>query len=212
MNDKEVGMNERIKTNAASFQGTSGAPFGGGDMEELEWLMSLALDGRLNEADAERLDVLLAAETDGLSVWQNWQTFDTALHSAPAYEPPMDFLAGVEQKVVQWERRRRLWAGMTIGAAALVLWGSALVGLVALGVFVFSNQAIWLSEMIHGITFAWVRFINLVHFVWTALIGFAASPQALALGVCYALVASVMLGLWIGLLRKTTRTDEAVIA
>lgn len=212
MKDKKVVMDERIRTETAPFEGTSGAPFGGGELEELEWLMSLALDGRLDEVDSARLDVLLAAESGGLSVWQDWQAFDTALHRAPAYAPPVDFLAGVEQKVVQWERRRRLWAGVTIGAAALVLWGSALVGLATLGAFAFSNQAVWMSEMIHGIAFAWVRFTSLVHFVWIALMGLAATPQALALGVCYALAAAVMLGLWIGFLRKTTRTDEAVIA
>lgn len=200
----------RVKWETPPMPETSGQTPDYDDADELEALMSLALDDRLEEDGAARMEWMLARDAGWSEKWQTWQAIDVALHSAPALDPPPDFLMGVEHKILQWERRRRLQSGLIIGLVALLLWGSALVGLVSLGAFVLANQAEWLNGLIRGIAFYWVRFVSMVQPVWSAIAGLAATPEALALGVCYALLAAVLLGLWIRLLRRTTQVNEQV--
>lgn len=201
MIEGELGMAKRIQWETTPLPVRD-------DAEELEALMSLALDGLLEEEEALRLDVLLAADAGVAAEWQSWQSLDAALRRAPVVEPSSAFLAGVEHKIAQWERRRRLRTGIMVGVAAVLLWGSALVALFSLGAFFLANQAVWLNELIHGIAIGWVWVSGMARMVWSAATHFAATPEALALGVCYGMLAAVMLGFWIRLLRKTTRTSE----
>lgn len=203
-------MMNRVKWETPPMPETSGQTPDFDDADELEALMSLALDNRLEAGGAAHMERMLARDAKWLERWQTWQAMDAALRSAPALDPPADFLAGVEQRVLQMERRRRLQSGMLIGLVALLMWGSALVGLFSLGAFVLANQATWLNGLIRGIAFYWVRFVSMVQPVWSAAAGLASTPEALAVGVCYALLAAVLLGLWIQLLRRTTQADEQV--
>ncbi len=203
-------MMNRVKWETPPMPETSGQTPDFDDADELEALMSLALDDRLEAVDAARMEWMLASDADWSERWQTWQAMDSALRCAPALDPPVDFLAGVEQKILQMERRRRLQSGVIIGLIAILLWGSALVGLFSLGAFVLANQATWLNGLIRGIAFYWVRFVSMVQPVWSAVAGLASTPEALALGVCYALLAAVLLGLWIRLLSRTTQANEQV--
>lgn len=205
-------MTNRVKWATPPMPGTSDQAPVYTDADELAALMSLALDDLLDEADAARMDWLLAADADGEATWQTWQAMDATLRHAPMLEPSQDFVLGLERRVVEMERRRRLRSGVIVGLLALLLWGSALVGTVSLGAFVLANQATWLNGLIHSVTLGWVRFISLAQMAWSGLVGLASSPQALALGVCYALLAALLLGLWIGFLRRTTRAYEPVSA
>lgn len=180
------------------------------DAEDVGALMSLALDGLLDEADTDRLNALLAADAGWSTEWQNWQAMDVALRRTPAVEPPADLMAGVERKLVQLENRRRLQSGAVVGVVALLLWGSGLVGLLFLGALVLANQAVWLNQLIHSLALGWVWFSGMAQLVWSGVVNLVASPQALALGVCYGLMTAVLLGGWIRLLRKTTREREPV--
>jgi hypothetical protein len=170
--------------------------------------MSLALDGLLEEEDERRMETLLAADGGWSAEWQAWQSIDAALRRAPAVEPSTAFLAGVEHKIALMERRRRLWTGFMVGMAAVLLWGSALVALFSLSAVVWANQAVWLNELIHGIAVGWVWVSGMARMVWSGVTLLAATPQAMALGICYAMLAAFLLGGWIRLLRKTTRTSE----
>jgi anti-sigma factor RsiW len=212
MIEEEVCMTNRVKWETPPVPESSGLAPIHEDADELEALMSLALDGMLNEADSDQLERLLMADAGWSAEWQNWQAMDAALRSAPAFDPPADFLADVDRKIVQWERRRRFRSGVIIGLAAMLLWGSALVGLFSLGAFVLANQATWLSELIQGIAYGWVRVVSTAQLVWSTVVGLATTPQAAALGICYGLAAAVLLALWIGFLRKTTRVGEQLSA
>ncbi len=214
MNEGDVGMTDRLKWETPSMPDTLGTTpvQEDEDAETLEVLMSLALDELLDEDGTARLELMLASDAAWSAEWEKWLAVDASLRSAPQVEPPADFLAGVEQKIVQLERRRRLWSGAIIGLSALLLWGSALVGLVSLGAFVLANQATWLNELIHGIALSWVRFTGLMQFLWYGALNLASTPQALALGICYGVMTAALLGLWIGLLRRTTRAGETLNA
>jgi anti-sigma factor RsiW len=182
------------------------------DAEEWESLMSLALDDLLDDADAARLDALMASDAGWSAEWQHWQAMDAELRRAPFVEPPAGFLAGVETKLAQLENRRRLRSGIIVGLAAVLLWGSGLVGLLSLGAFVLANQAVWLNQLIHTLALGWVWLSGMAQLLWSGVINVAASPQAMALGVCYAMLAAVLLAGWIRLLRKTTRDSDALTA
>jgi hypothetical protein len=180
--------------------------------EEAAFLFSLALDEQLDEAEAAKLEELLASEPFWGAEWQIWQAMDTTLRSAPVLAPPAGFLAGVEQRLVQTERRRRLWAGMTFAVIALLLWGSALIGVVSLGALVMARQGVWLNELIHNVTYWWVSTAARLNLLWTTTLALVATPQAQAVAVCYALMAIAILGGWLMFLRRSVRVSSTLAA
>src|SRR5262245_8577745 len=76
--------------------------------EELDWLMSLALDDALDEGEAARLDALLAEVPAHQERWAVWQTVDAEFHQVPFAVPSIDFAAKFEQRLAFAERQRRL--------------------------------------------------------------------------------------------------------
>jgi anti-sigma factor RsiW len=180
--------------------------------EEAAFLFSLALDEQLDEAEAAKLEELLAGEPFWGAEWQTWQAMDATLRSAPILAPPAGFLAGVEQRLVQTERRRKLWAGATFAVIALLLWGSALTGVVSLGALVMARQDIWLNESIHNVTYWWVSTTARLNLLWTTALALVATPQAQAVVVCYAVMAVAILGGWIMFLRRSVRVSSTLAA
>jgi anti-sigma factor RsiW len=119
--------------------------------EELDWLMSLALDDALDEGEAARLDALLAEVPAHHERWAVWQSVDAEFHQAPFAVPSVDFAAKFEQRLAFAERQRRLRTGFIFGMAAVVLWISALGGTVTLGALMWSNQNLWVGGLVHNL-------------------------------------------------------------
>src|SRR5687767_3500712 len=91
--------------------------------EELDWLMSLALDEALEEREAERFERLLRQEPEHLARWAAWQAVDNDFHQMPSVLPSPDFGAKFAQRLEIHERQQRLRTGFIFGLAAIVLWG-----------------------------------------------------------------------------------------
>jgi anti-sigma factor RsiW len=183
--------------------GTQGAPIN--DSEELDWLMSLALDDALEVGEADRLEVLLRQEPENLARWAAWQSVDAAFHEVPSVLPPVDFGEKFALRLEIHERQRRLRTGMIFGLAAVALWGSALVGFAILGALVWSNQGEWLGGLIHNWAYWWSvaqqfgrALVNTGEALWSA-------PQTRAVIACYVVVAVAILVGWLGLLRRSMR-------
>jgi anti-sigma factor RsiW len=173
--------------------------------EELDWLMSLALDGELNADEAARLEALLRQEPGNAERWAAWQVLDSNLHQMPHALPPADFGEKFALRLEIQERRRRLRTGAIFGIAAVALWGSVLVGVGLLGAFMWANQADWLAGIVHNLAYWWVAMrqfgqalLNTVEALWSA-------PQTRALVVCYIVLSVAILAGWFAFLRRTTR-------
>jgi hypothetical protein len=180
--------------------------------EELEWLMSLALDEALDERETARMELLLAQEPAHLERWVAWQAVDSALHQVPAVMPPIDFSAKFEQRLAISERRRRLRTGIIFGLAAVMLWGSALGGVVMLGVLLWANQSLWLGGLVHTIAYWWAAMgqfgqalVNSGEALWAA-------PQTRAVLVCYLVAAAGILVSWFVFLRRSLRVVPLIEA
>lgn len=173
--------------------------------EDSRRLLSLALDGQLDQAEAAELERLLATDPVLQAEWQTWQALDNAFRHAPFVTPPVDFVASVETRLVQMERRKRFWAGALIGLAALMLWGSGIAGLVALGALLVSRQGAWLNDVLYNLAIWWLNLTTTIGVLWTTALALLATPQAQAVAVSYGLTAGLVLTLWLVILRRSTR-------
>jgi anti-sigma factor RsiW len=171
--------------------------------EELDWLMSLALDEALDEGEAERLEMLLRQEPAHFERWAAWQALDSDFHQMPSVLPAADFGAKFELRLELMERRRRLRTGIIFGLAAIALWGSALTGTVMLGALVWSNQGAWFTGMIHNFAYWWAAlgqfgqvFVNTGESLWAA-------PQTRIVLLCYIAASVAILAGWTIFLRRS---------
>lgn len=186
--------------------------------DEFEMLMSLALDDRLTPAEAARFEALLAQgaadlpengrDIDRAAQWEIWQEMDTLFDSTPAAAPPGGFSAGVLQQIAWQERRKRLWLGAAIGVAAVLLWGTALLGVLGLVALVSANQALWLGEMTQLLAYWWTAAAGFFVSALRSAAAILATAQARAVIMVYCVVATGMLGLWWLWLQRTTQLDQ----
>jgi anti-sigma factor RsiW len=180
--------------------------------EELEWLMSLALDNALDKSEAARLDLLLAQEPEHVERWAAWQALDSKFEQMPAVLPPVDFGAKFEQRLAIWERRRRLRTGILFGLAAVALWGSALGGTVILGALMWTNQGAWSGTLVHNFAYWWSAMGQFGQALVDTGEALWAAPQARAIFVCYVMAAMGILTAWFVFLRRSMRTMPFVEA
>lgn len=173
--------------------------------EELEWLMSLALDGALDEAEAARLEELLQETPQNMDRWEAWQALDNHFHQIPCALPPADFAEKCMQRLEIRERQRRLRTGIIFGIAAVALWGSALAGMAMLGVLAWSNQGTWLSGLVYNMAYWWTALRHFGEALWNAAAVLWSAPQARAMLAVYLVAAVAILGGWFVFLRRSTR-------
>lgn len=173
--------------------------------EELDWLMSLALDEALNDEEAERLEFLLRQAPENSDRWAAWQSFDQAFHEVPRVLPSVDFGEKFALRLEIQERRRRLRTGVIFGVAAVALWVSAFVGVGVLGALLWSSQEAWSGGLVHTLAYWWAAigqfgevFLNTFEALWAA-------PQTRALIAGYVVAACLILAGWFALLRRSTR-------
>ena len=176
--------------------------------EEFMLLMSLSLDNLLDEAEATRFDQYLTNFPTLAIHWQSWQRLHQGFVAMPVVEPPAGFVGRFETRLLQQERRRRLWFGAVIGGVTLLLWIGVIVGLFSMGAYLFVNQGSWLSALIQNLTYAWVTLEQWLKTGGETLSAFAATPQAKAVGVGYLLMACALLGGWLTLLRRSVQQQE----
>ena len=173
--------------------------------DELDWLMSLALDDALDADEAARLDVLLDQAAVNMDRWEQWQMVDSDFQNMPSVLPPIDFVDNFAARLQIQERQRRLRTGVIFGVAAVALWGSVLTGLVLLGAMLWSNQGTWLAEMIHNTAYWWTGLGQLGE-VWLRTVeALLAAPQARVMVACYVVAAVAILVGWFTFLQRSTR-------
>lgn len=173
--------------------------------EEVEWLMSLALDDALDEREAGRLEWLLRQEPAHMDRWVAWQAVDNAFQQAPRAVPAPDFGETFARKLLIRERQRRLRTGVLFGLVAVALWLSALTGILTLGALVWTNQGNWVGTVAQDIGLWWQAvgqlgraLLNTGEALWSA-------PQTRGLVVCYLAVVVAILSGWFMFLRHSTR-------
>ena len=180
--------------------------------EELDWLMSLALDEALDEREAERLEVLLRQEPNHVARWADWQAVHQDFEQMPAVLPTPDFCSKFAQRLEIHERQRRLRTGVIFGLAAVALWGSALTGVVMLGILLWGSQGSLLGGLIHNMAYWWAAMgqfgqgmLNAGEALWSA-------PQTRAVLLCYVAASIAILVGWFAFLRRSLREMPMVEA
>ncbi|MCB0065112.1 MAG: hypothetical protein KDE19_23475 [Caldilineaceae bacterium] len=173
--------------------------------EEFLLLMSLALDDFLDEAEQQQFALyqerhpILAAE------WQDWQAMHQRLNATPHAVPAPDFVDRFELRLLQQERRRRLWQGVWIGLATFCLWFTATAGLVSVGTYLFVNQSSFVSSVAKNIILFFASLATWFDSLLLALNTFASTPQAMGLGAGYLVLTMGMLVGWFFYLRRSTQ-------
>jgi hypothetical protein len=188
--------------------------FGGplGTMDELDWLLSLALDDQLDEQEAARLETLLAQEPSAMERQSAWHAVDSYFQQVPAVLPPVDFAAKFDERLAIWERRRRLRTGIVFGLVAVALWGSALGGTVLLGALLWTNQSVWLGGLIHNVAYWWSALVQFGRAFGNAGEALWAAPQMRAVVLCYFLIAMGILATWFTFLRNSLQENPVTEA
>ena len=175
------------------------------ESERGAWLMSLALDGRLEPSEAEMFEALVAQDTGLGEEWALWQALDAKLVSAPAVAPSLGFVAEFERRRVQVERRRHLWFGFAVGATAAALWGSLVIGLAVVCAYVMFNQADWLGALVYGVAYWSASVQSQTSALFVAASTLFGMPQVRGVLLVYAAVAAVILFCWVQFLRRSMR-------
>ncbi len=104
-------------------------------------LMSLALDGLLQEADLRRLHEHLATCPACRAEWQAMQQVSALFDQAAPVGPPLGFALRVDRRLEEKLRKRRRTFGgiaMLTGSLSLATVTVAAVGIIALGVLAWS--------------------------------------------------------------------------
>lgn len=176
--------------------------------EEFMLLMSLALDNLADAGETAKFEEYLAAYPTLAVQWRSWQRLHNHLVALPSVAPTAGFVDRFEVRLLQQERRHRLWFGMAIGAITLLLWVGVLVGLASMGAYLVVNQGSWVSAVVQNLTYAWITVAQWLESGWLAFAAFAATPQAKAIGAGYLLMAAALLGGWVSLLRRSVHEQE----
>jgi hypothetical protein len=180
--------------------------------DEFTLLMSLHLDGLLDEAEISQFEAYMQRYPRLARQWREWQHLHERLVAEPHVLPPVDFVSKVEQSLVQQGRRRQLWQGMALGILILVLWGGLFATVAGLGALMLVNDGGWLNDMIHQLAFLsstlgyWLRTGR------TLISTLVDLPQAFLICSLYITVAVILLSLWIRFLRRTTASESPLLS
>ncbi|MBN1810609.1 MAG: zf-HC2 domain-containing protein [Anaerolineae bacterium] len=164
-------------------------------------MMSLRLDGRLDNAQVALLDAHLAECQACQAEWQSLQALDSLLASAATLEAPVRVRVQVMTRLERRDKARRA----IIGGTALTL------GTVALALLLMAPVLLGLLDAV-GIAPALIRGgpTTLLHLLgagetlgrtYIGLIGSLIIPLVI-LGLCGVTTALALNGLWIGALRR----------
>jgi len=92
-------------------------------------LMSLALDGMLNDGEQQRLDQHMAACPGCQATWSSWQRISHVLTAEPFAGPPQGFALRFDNVLQrQEERHERVLAGWVLAGGTLVVLSLIMLG------------------------------------------------------------------------------------
>jgi hypothetical protein len=187
-------------------------PDGTADPDRFDALMSLALDGQLSADEESEFDGMLALDPSLADVWDEWQGVDFAFRTAPHVEPPRDFVASFEDRLVRQERRRRVWIGAGIGAIALLLWSGLVVGMAGAGVYVMFNEYSWLTGAVRAIVQTYAAVESQIFMLSEAFTTAFSTPEGQGMAIAYITFAGVALWFWARMLRRSVNDATQVAA
>lgn len=176
--------------------------------EEFMLLMSLSLDNLADTGEMAQFEDYLTRYPTFAAQWQGWQRLHQQFVAIPHAEPPVGFVDRFEVRLIQQERRRRLWLGVLIGSLTFLLWAGVVVGVFSMGAYLFTNQGSWLSALVQNLTYSWVNLMHWASTGWETFMIFASTPQAQAIGVGYLLMSVALLGGWLTILRRSLQLQE----
>jgi anti-sigma factor RsiW len=179
-------------------------------LENFYWMMSLALDGLLDEPERAEFESYQAQYPALAALWGEWQGLNRELERMPHIDPAPGFVNRFELRLAQHEAQQQQRV-LAFSLAAVVLVALlAVAGAAGAITYLTSTQGPWLGEQIRNLvllsatTGAW---LNALLDTFGALAG---TPQAQALGMMYVVVAVVMIFGWVQLLRRSARLPAAV--
>lgn len=178
-------------------------------LENFYWMMSLALDGLLDEADrAEFAARQVEYPALGL-LWNEWQELDRELQQTPHVDPAPGFTARFELRLAQHEAQQQQRVLTFSLVAVLLVLLLAVAGMSWAVTFLTSTQGPWLGEQIHNLVYLSATTGAWFGAVFDTLGALANTPQAQALGMMYVVVAMMMIFGWVQLLRRSARLAPA---
>lgn len=181
------------------------------ESERFDALMSLALDDMLSPAEEAEFERMLAGDAGLSTAWHEWQAFDYAFQSAPQLQPPVDFVASFEGRLMRRERRRRLWLGVGVGLTAVAMWCSLVMGLAGAGAYVMFNQSEWLTGAVRVLVQTTATIQSQTEMVVDAASTALATPQVQAMMLAYVVVAMLALWFWARFLRRSVGAQRPAI-
>lgn len=174
--------------------------------EQADAMMSLRLNGRLDDAGRARLDRHLETCAACRARWRQLQTVDRLLRTAPVAPPPADLRA---QVMVRIQRRQHRTRRALIGGVGLALGAIALTLLILPGAIrALLEQLSVVPAIASGGPIILEQLLTLFSTLGRALIvscGYLAAPLAV-LFLISVLAALVLNGLWIKTLRYVRTT------
>ena len=178
-------------------------------VEEFYWMMSLALDGLLDDADRGQFDGHLAQYPDLAALWAEWQNMHVRLDKLPHAEPAPGFVERFELRLAQQEalQQRRVLT-LSLVVAVLAACG-AIAATVGTGAYILAAHGSWLGDQLHNLVYASVALDAWADAVVDSLVALASTPQAQALGMMYVVVAIIMIFGWVQLLRRSAQMSSA---
>jgi anti-sigma factor RsiW len=175
--------------------------------DEALMLMSLALDGLLDEADENRLQLMLAGDNSLRETWQQWQRVDSTFSTLPRAVPSEGFVVRFEENLARRERTARRRRQALFAGAAVVAWVGTVAMVLLLGWTVVSNQTQWMNDFVRELVF----YPSAVAIWWRAVVSSAnavvGQPESLVIGTGYAAAVALLLAAWVMVLRRTTRVE-----
>jgi anti-sigma factor RsiW len=174
--------------------------------EEITALMSLALDGLLDDRDRQRLQQHLITCATCRQEWEAMQQISALFEASPLVGPSLGFATRVERRIgEETKKRRRVFGGVALLTSSLSLAGVTVITLIVLGLGIAAwrwlestssaqqeSQAV--SQVVSGMSLVG-RGASL--FLGDLLLQYGA-PLVLVLGISLA----VLVTLWVWLYRK----------
>jgi len=179
--------------------------------EEFFLLMSLALDGLLDDTEQATFDDYLTEFRTLAMQWDEWQRMHRQISAMPHALPTPNFVDRFEVQLAQQERRRQLKQGVWIGLITLILWMGATTGILTIGTYLFVNQSALLAEGVHNLIFFWAAIVAWFDGLSTTVDTFVATPQAASIGIGYLVLTIGLLAGWVQYLRRSTQLVEVPV-
>lgn len=167
-------------------------------------LMSMALDGMLDQQERQRLDALVAADPAVAEMWRQWQRVDAAFVETPRMLPVAGFANRFEARLETRLAKERTRQRVIMGIVATVVWMTVLAAAGVLLWFLLMNQGQLMGAFARETAYyGRAVAIGVGALQSTAAATFSA-PQSVAIAVAYALATGALLYVWLRFLRRTT--------